>query len=818
MVTTVQKKLRTFFFLVVFSKAVFAQSDVQLQFDKPAVHFTQSIPLGNGRLGAMVFGGVKKERIVLNEISMWSGGVEDPNRHDAHEYLSTIQQLLKEEKNKEAQELLQQHFTAAGKGSGNGNGKNVKFGCYQILSDLFINWHDSSEAATVYKRILQIDKALATTTWKRNGVLFKEEVFVTAPQQVIVIRLTANKTRAISFDLALDRKENASVTSSKDNIVMTGQLDGGNGDKGIKFAAYAKLLSADGEIKSFGNGLQIEKASQCTIIISAATDLNWPYVESRGSDPLPVAKNYVETAVKFSWKQLLQNHIADYTSYFERCRIKLTSPQNDSVNKLTTAERLVRYVEGESDVTLPALYFNFGRYLLISSSRPGGLPANLQGLWSEEYQTPWNGDYHLNINVEMNYWPAEKTNLSALHLPLIEFTKQLVEPGEKTAKAYYNTNGWTAHMMSNPWKFTAPGESATWGSSLTGGAWLCEDLWQHYLYHPDKKYLQSIYAVLKGATQFYIGILINDPKTNYLITAPSNSPENTYITEDGFHGQTTMGPTMDMQIGRELLSNTIEAAEILKIDASFRDSLQKIKQQLAPNQISKLTGGIQEWIRDYKEAEPQHRHVSHLYGLYPYDEINEMDAPQLVEAAKKTLLRRGDEGTGWSRAWKVAFWARLNDGDHALKVLKGLLQPAFTNDGEYQMKGPGTYPNLFCAHPPFQIDGNFGATAAIAEMLMQSTSKNYVIRFLPALPSSKEWSNGSVKGFCAPNNFEVSFTWNQGRLKQAKIYSGSGYDCFVQLPGGMNVYDDSGKRIRIKTISKGIVSFATKKEQNYFLK
>jgi len=814
----VSGKLKFLFFCLFVSEIVYAQSDVQVKFDAPAVHFTQSIPLGNGRLGAMVFGGVNRERIVLNEISMWSGGIEDPNRHDAHEYLSSIQQLLKEEKNKEAQELLQKHFTSAGQGSGNGNGKNVKFGCYQILSDLFINWHDTLHPVTDYKRALQIDKALATTTWKRNGVSYKEEVFVTAPQQAIVIRLTANKPKAISFQLALNREENASINSSKNTLTMTGQLDGGNGDKGIKFAVYANLLSADGNIKAKDNGLQIEDASQSTIVISAATDLNWPHVETRGKDPLLTAKKYVESACKLSWNQLLQNHLTDFSSYFERCRFRLTSTQNDSINNLTTAERLFRYAKGDIDVTLPVLYFNFGRYLLISSSRPGGLPANLQGLWADAYQTPWNGDYHLNINLEMNYWPAEKTNLPALHLALIQFVQQLVKPGEKTAKAYYNTSGWTAHMMSNPWKFTAPGESATWGSSLTGGAWLCEHLWQHYIYSPNKKYLQSIYPVLKGAAKFYTGILIKDPKTNYLVTAPSNSPENTYITEDGFHGQTTMGPTMDMQIGRELLSNTIDAATILNVDARFCDSLKKIKQQLAPNQISPSTGGIQEWIRDYKEAEPQHRHVSDLYGLYPYDEINPIDAPKLTDAAKKTLLRRGDEGTGWSRAWKVAFWARLDDGDHALKVLKGLLQPAFTGGDKYEMKGAGTYPNLFCAHPPFQIDGNFGATAALCEMLMQSTGKNYAIRFLPALPSSKEWSGGNVKGLCAPNGFEVSFAWSGAKLSGAKIHSNSGYDCFVQLPKGMNVYDASGKTVRLRVLSNDVVSFITKKGQNYFLK
>jgi alpha-L-fucosidase 2 len=810
-----------FLFLVLglcFYTSLFAQPDMQVKVNEQALYFTQSLPLGNGRLGAMVFGGTNRERIVLNENSMWSGGVEDPNRHDAHQYLATIQQLLKEEKNKEAQELLQKHFTSAGKGSGNGNGAKVKFGCYQILADLFIDWHDTTVAATEYTRVLQLDKALATTSWKRNGTGYKEEVFVSAPQQVIIIRLSTDKPNALSFDLALHRKENASFTSAGNTLTMNGQLDGGDGDKGIEFAAYAKVIASNGKIKAVSKGLQVNGATECVIILSAATNLNWPQVERRGPAPLPVAKKHVNTASRLSWLQLKKNHVKDYSSYFDRCQLKLTATENDTVNNFTTAQRLMRYTTGESDVALPALYFNFGRYLLISASRPGGLPANLQGLWAEEYQTPWNGDYHLNINVQMNYWPAEKTNLADCHKPLLEFTKQLVEPGKKTARAYYNTNGWTAHMMSNPWKFTAPGESATWGSSLTGGAWLCGHLWQHYLYNPDKTYLQKIYPALKGAAQFYTGILIEDPKTGWLVTAPSNSPENTYITADGFVGQTTMGPAMDMQIGRELLNNTIAAAAILEIDHSWRDSLEKIKKRLAPNQISPSTGGIQEWIRDYKEAEPQHRHVSHLYGLYPYDEINKIEAPSLVDAAKQTLLRRGDEGTGWSRAWKINFWARLGDGDHALNVLKGLLQPAFTTEGNYKLKGAGTYPNLFCAHPPYQIDGNFGATAAIAEMLLQSNGKDNVIRFLPALPSANEWGSGRVKGLCVPNGFEVDMQWDKGKLDNAVIYSKMGLKCYIQLPSGMNLYDAQGKKIKLEKTENNIVVFATRKNERYFVR
>jgi alpha-L-fucosidase 2 len=800
-----------------YSNIASAQDDMQLRFSAPAHLFTESLPLGNGRLGAMVFGGTTRERIVLNESSMWSGKVEDPNNWNAHEFLPQIQSLLLQGRNKEAQELLQLNFVSAGDGSGEGRGAEVNYGCYQTLGDLFINWKDTTGIVKNYRRVLVLNQALAITTWKRNNIEYKEEVFVSAPHQAIIMRLSSSQPNALSFDVELKRKEHSVTRSYDHGLEMSGQLNGGNNTFGIRFAAYGRIITNSGFNRAIPNGLQVANASECIIVIDAATDMNWPYVTKRGKDPLPLVKQKVEQLANISWQKLFDAHLKDFNSYFDRCQLKFLAGSNDSISSLSTPERLIRYAAGGSDRDLPSLYFNFGRYLLISSSRPGGLPANLQGIWAEEYQTPWNGDYHLNINLQMNYWPAEKTSLADCHLPLIDFTRQLVSPGQKTAKAYYNTKGWTAHMMSNPWLYSAPGESATWGSSLTGGAWLCEHVWQHYLFKPDKKYLKTIYPILKGATQFYTGILIRDPKTGWLVTAPSNSPENTYITEDGFEGQTTMGPTIDMQIGRELLSNTIEAAAILQTDKTWRDSLGKIMKQLAHNQISPTTHGIQEWLRDYREADIDHRHISHLYGLYPYNEINLFDTPQLLEAAKTSLLRRGDAGTGWSRAWKINAWARVGDGNHALKLLQGLLQPAFTYASNTTM-GPGSYPNLFCAHPPFQIDGNFGGTAAIAEMLLQTTGSNHVIRFLPALPNAIEWSTGSVKGLCAPGGITIDFSWKEGALTHALIHSGTHGNCYVHLPEGKSIYSNKGRKLHFDNKGQHIVVFKTQKNRTYIIR
>jgi len=800
--------------IIFLSTISFSQPDVELKFKQPATHFTESSPLGNGRLGAMVFGNPNKERIVLNEISMWSGGIENPNKENAWQYLQPIQKLLLEGKNIEAQKLLQDHFVCAGKGSGFGRGGNVKFGCYQTLGDLWIQWKDTVSAYTNYNRSLHVDSAYSIVTWQKNGIQFKEEAIVSAPQQSIIIKLSASQKNALQFTVGLSRKERANVTIKNGFIQLGGTLNGGDGDKGIDYAAVLQVVPVGGSMKTNENFIEVKDASECLLIITAGTNLNWPNVEKRGPDPLPKVMQQNIAAAKVNWILSLANHVKDYQSYFNRCRLSLNETGAD--NTLSIPERLQRFQNGNEDASLVSLYFNFGRYLMISSSRTGGLPANLQGLWAEEYQTPWNGDYHIDINVQMNYWLSDPTNLSECQQPVFTLLQQMAKYGERTAKAYYNTNGWVAHVIYNPWGFTAPGEGAEWGSTLTGGAWLATHLLQHYQFTPDNNFLQRYYPVLKGASQFFKSILIKEPKHGWLVTAPSNSPENAYILPNGQTGNTCMGPTIDMQIGRELLLGTAKAAYTLNIDKKFADSLIATAKQLAPNQISDSTGALQEWLEDYKEQEIHHRHVSHLYGLHPFDEINPWDTPELASAAKKTLERRGDGGTGWSRAWKIAFWSRLGDGDHAYKMLRALLEPAAAGSEIKMNSGAGTYANLFDAHPPFQIDGNFGATAAISEFFIQSHGKDQIIRLLPALPSSPSFQSGSIKGMRARNGFEIDFSWGNGKANEVRIKSLYGKPCKIALGEKSIVMDKSGKRVR-SSFGNGVLNFNTVTGDEYVI-
>ncbi|UCS92014.1 glycoside hydrolase family 95 protein [Echinicola marina] len=800
--------------LVLLGHNLWAQkADLSLYFKQPAGNYLESLPIGNGELGGMIFGNPNRDRIVLNEKSLWSGGVQDADRENAHEYLDDIQKLLLEGKNREAEALLQKNFVSKGPGSGRGRGANVSYGSYQTLGDLWITWKDTTADYADYSRILDIENALAQTTWTREGVDYIQEAFSSIEDKVILIKLSASEKKKLSFSIGLTRKENASTEAiGQEQLLMTGQLP--NGDlPGMKFASAIKLVAQGGNVNSKEGKIVVEGANTCYLIMAAATDFNIEDPKTRAANPVDVVNERLRA---FKIKGAQKRHIDGYQEYFKRNTFVLDH-QDEEVNSLSTPERLQRYADGKEDAQLPVLYYNYGKYLMIASSQPGQLPANLQGIWAPEYQAPWNGDYHLDINLQMNYWVAEQVGLGDLAEPVHQFAADLVEHGEKTAKAYYNAPGWVAHVISNPWRYTSPGEGASWGSTMTGGAWLSEHIWEHYRFTRDTAFLAAYYPVLKGAAQFLSSVLIEEPENQYLVTAPSNSPENTYVKPNGYRGHTVMGPTMDMQISRELFGSTIKAAEILGVDKAFAQQLAEKRSRLAPNTIG-AEGDLNEWLHDWKDADPKHRHVSHLYGLHPYDEITPWDTPELAKAAIKTLEMRGDGGTGWSRAWKINFWSRLGDGDHALLLLKKLLQPVGGDGTKMVMSNGGTYPNLFCAHPPFQIDGNFGGAAGIAEMLFQSQGQDETIRLIPALPSDDAWQNGSVKGMRGRGAFKVDFSWENGNIVKASIESLAGSACSVLVPARMKVSTLKGKTLLENSGNAAkVMSFDTEKGEKYIL-
>ncbi|MBG6236140.1 alpha-L-fucosidase 2 [Pedobacter sp. CAN_A7] len=810
------KRYTVFALLTLFSLTpLFAQQGAQeITFKKPAAHYLEALPLGNGHIGAMDFGGTNRNRILLNEKTLWSGGIQDADSDSAHRYLPAIQNFLLKGDNKAAQELLQQKFVSKGNGSGYGQGANDNYGSYQTLGDLFIEWKDTTTNVSDYHRKLQLDKALATTTWKRNGTTFTQETFVSLSGNYMAIKITASKKNKINLSLQLNRKEHAKLSQAQGLLFMQGQLP--HKDKpGMRFAAAMRPVVKGGRIQLSPDKADIINANELVIYFSAATDYNL-------QDPAKPLANPLEKVIRNLPKQIDQDyakaktqHVKAFQSFYNRNSFSLNQVE-PQIAKLSTPERLIAFSKGDADAQLPVLYYNFGKYLLISSSQPGTLPSNLQGIWAPEYQAPWNGDYHLNINLQMNYWLAEPMGLGDLAEPLFEFTAGLVEPGMKTAKAYYNAPGWVAHVLANPWKFTSPGEGADWGSTLTGGAWLCEHIWEHYRYTKDENFLRKYYPVLKGSAQFLSSILIKEPKNGWLVTAPSNSPEHAYIMPNGFKGNTAMGPTMDMQICRETFDYVIAAADILNVDQAWSDSLKVTRSKLAPLQIG-AAGDINEWLEDWKDGEPTHRHVSHLYGLHPYDEITPWDNPEMAAAARVTLAQRGDGGTGWSKAWKINFWSRLGDGDHALLLLKQLLTPVGKIDGVDYGNGGGTYPNLFCGHPPFQIDGNFGGAAGIAEMLVQSHGKDEVIRLLPALPSAAAWQQGSLKGFKTRGAFHVDIDWKDGKVEKAMLRATHAGTAKLYLPAGKAVADAAGKVLIGKKDNAAVVSFEVAKGATYHI-
>ncbi|GAB6165925.1 hypothetical protein JCM19992_19250 [Thermostilla marina] len=620
--------------------------------------------------------------------------------------------------------------------------------------------------AANYRRVLDLQRAVVTVEYETGGVHYRREAFASAPRNVLVFRFTADKPGKISFTATLDRLTRfQTVADGSNGLLMSGRTLARPGVDGLRFVARMRALHQGGSVTTSGSSLVVDSADEAILLIAAATD--YQGFAGRGtSDPFQATADDLNVAEGVSYTQLRTEHEADYRGFFDRVDIRLDDGAAESrrAAELPTDQRLERYAQGEADPALAALYFNFGRYLLISSSRPGCMPANLQGLWAEGIQTPWNCDYHLDINVQMNYWPAEVCALGDCHLPLMKLIESLQEPGAATAKAYYDADGWVAHVITNVWGFTAPGEQAGWGATASGSAWLCDHLWEHYDYTRDKEFLEWAYPIMKGSAEFYLDMLIVEPRHGWLVTAPSNSPENTFRMPNGKSARVCMGPTMDMQILRELFGNCIQAAEILGVDEDFCTQLKEARARLAPTRIGKY-GQIMEWLEDYEEVDPHHRHVSHLYGLFPYDEITPEDTPALAKAARVTLERRGDASTGWSMAWKANFWARLRDGNHAESLLRMLI----TRGGR----------NLLCQHPPFQIDGNFGGTNAVAEMLLQSHGG--VIRLLPALPDS--WPNGRVTGLRARGGYIVDFQWRDGKVLQYRILGRRSGEVTVRVNG-----------------------------------